>query len=388
VRILHVSSIWSPLARGGAELYATRLAAEQRKAGHTVGVVTLGIPGEDVVEAVPAWPYRLDQFAGQPRWRRAVFRAEDIYNPLAAARIRRAVKRFTPDVVHSHVVVGLSTAALTGGGGRAPHVHHLHDYWLMCRRTTMRLPTGEPCRDRSCQVLAAARAQVLRRHPPQLLLTGSQASVEDHARLGWAAGRLRHLPYTIGVEFEAESSRHQPAGSPVTFGYIGQVSASKGIDVLLEAFTGLGGSHQLVIAGTGDRESDVAAAGPAVTGLGWVDGEAKERFFAAIDCLVVPSLWAETGPMVVQEARAHGVPVIGSRIGGIPELVGSRSAALLFAPGDADGLRRSLERFATDPESYGPPRGAAPARIGLSWPDHVRAVDVLYDEAGAIAAQR
>jgi glycosyltransferase involved in cell wall biosynthesis len=382
MRILHVSSLWDPVAQGGAELYATRLAAEQRGAGHAVGVITHGVDGAaGLVECVPAWPFRLDQHDGQAAWKRAVYRLEDVYNPLAAARIRRGIERFAPDVVHSHNVVGLSAVALTGGRGRVPHVHHVHDYWLMCRRTTMRLPNGELCRDRSCRLITAARSQIVRRHPPQLLLTGSRAAVEDHARLPWAAGRIRHLPPPVGAEFEAVRRWTHPPGAPVTFGYIGQLAATKGVHLLLRAFAELGGAHRLVVAGDGELAASVAAAGPRVTALGWVDEDAREQFFSGIDCLVVPSMVPETGPMVALEARARGIPIVGARIGGIPDTVGPRCADLLFAAADVDALREAMERFIADPARFVLPEGGVPERIGLSWRDHAAAVEALYGEA-------
>jgi glycosyltransferase involved in cell wall biosynthesis len=85
--------------------------------------------------------------------------------------------------------------------------------------------------------------------------------------------------------------------------------------------------------------------------------------------------------MVVQESRAQGVPVIGARIGGIPENVGDRCEPLLFTPGDGEELRASMQRFATDPGRYQPPLEGPPARIGLSWADHTREVTDLYQEA-------
>jgi glycosyltransferase involved in cell wall biosynthesis len=381
MRILHVSSLWQPVVLGGAELYAANLAAEQRAAGHTVGVITFGVPGEEVVEVVPAWPFRLDQFRDQPRWKMAIFRLQDVYNPRAVAHMRAAIRRFSPDIVHSHSVVGLSTAALTAQAKRVPHVHHVHDYWLMCRHTTMRLPSGEPCQDLSCRALTVARSQVVRRHPPELLFTASQQSILDHNALGWPAGRLRHLPYSIGVEFEGHKDAFESA-RPVTFGYIGQVSKQKGVDTLLQAFAGLAPmGHRLLVAGEGELSEEVQRGDPGVVALGWITGTDKDRFFSDVDCLIVPSKWPETGPMVVQESRAYGVPVIGARIGGIPENVGDRCESLLFPPGDGQALQVSMERFAADPRRYQPPLGGPPARIGRNWPDHTRDVMDLYQEA-------
>jgi glycosyltransferase involved in cell wall biosynthesis len=64
--------------------------------------------------------------------------------------------------------------------------------------------------------------------------------------------------------------------------------------------------------------------------------------------LVVPSLWLETGPMVVLEARAAGVPVIGSRLGGLAELIRDGVDGLLLPPGDVHAWRSGLERVVSD----------------------------------------
>ncbi|HVT66055.1 MAG TPA: glycosyltransferase family 4 protein [Mycobacteriales bacterium] len=381
MRILHISSLWTPFLLGGAEVYSTTLAQEQRAAGHSVGVVTLGVPGEDVVEVVPAWPHRRDLFAGQPAWKKAMFRLEDVYNPVAAKRMSQAIDRFEPDIVHTHAVMGLSTAALTAGASRVPHVHHLHDHWLLCRRTTLTKPSGAPCNDRRCRAIAAVRKQIVQRNPPELLLAFSRASARAHESLQWTAGRVRHLPHTIGVEFEGRKPVAAAPGAPVTFGFLGQLLRHKGLHTLLEAFAGLSGGHRLLVAGDGELAESVAAAGPNVVALGQVNGAEKDQFFAEVDCLVVPSQVPETGPLVVLEARAHGLPVIGARIGGIPDIVAARCAPLLVQPGSASDLRAALERFIAAPEIYSPPADGPPERIGRTWRDHADDVSGFYEEA-------
>src|SRR5439155_5666834 len=123
-----ISSLWPPAALGGAELYAARLAAEQAVCGHEFGAVTLGVNGEHVLATVPAWPYRLDRFATQPAWRKALFDARDRYDPLAAREVRRAIEEFRPHVVHTHAVAGMSASVLTvAPARRLASVHTLHD---------------------------------------------------------------------------------------------------------------------------------------------------------------------------------------------------------------------------------------------------------------------
>jgi GT2 family glycosyltransferase len=70
---------------------------------------------------------------------------------------------------------------------------------------------------------------------------------------------------------------------------------------------------------------------------------------ASIDVLVVPSIWPENSPLVIQEAFLAGVPVVASRIGGIPEVVDDGRNGLLFRAGDSEDLARVLTRLLGDP---------------------------------------
>jgi glycosyltransferase involved in cell wall biosynthesis len=71
--------------------------------------------------------------------------------------------------------------------------------------------------------------------------------------------------------------------------------------------------------------------------------------------------------------------VIGSRIGGIPELVAPESEPLLFAAADVDELAGRLERFAATPAAY---RGS-PASAASTWPDHLAAIEQAYADVAA-----
>lgn len=387
MKLLFLSSLWPPHALGGAELYASELAGRLREAGHEVGVVTMGVAGPEVVASARPWPYRLDQFAHQPAWRRAAFRAVDLYNPEAVVRVRAAVRAANPDVVHSHSVIGMSAAAMALPAG-VPRVHHLHDHWLVCRRATMAHPSGQACRSRcaSCRLISTVRSAELVRRPPDLMLAPSRDVMDRHSALSWAAGRLRLLRHPVSPPPPRRRAR-PAAGSALVFGYLGQLNAAKGVDVLAEAFSrppsdapGRPGplAHRLVVAGSGPMSGLFSGSGPSVEHLGWLDGEDRERFWEAIDCLVVPSRWPEIGPLVAMEATARGVPVIGSDIGGIPEHVGPRSRALLVPPGDPLALSGAMARFASDPPAYSdPPARSQPA----SWSQHVTALEELYREA-------
>jgi glycosyltransferase involved in cell wall biosynthesis len=118
--------------------------------------------------------------------------------------------------------------------------------------------------------------------------------------------------------------------------------------------------------------------------LGWLDDAARERFYDRIDALVVPSEWKDPAPLVVNEARARNIPVIGARIGGIPELVAPSSRPFLFRSGDRSELSEKLLSFARAPVS------AAAEADGelLDWDDHLKLVMDAYQTARALAQNR
>lgn len=378
MRILQLSSLWPPTVLGGAELYASELAARLRRAGHEVGVVTSGVTGDDVVAAVRPWPYPLQDHAGQPPWKRVAWHARDQYDPVASRAVRAAIARFRPDVVHSHAVPGMSVSALTAPGrAGVAHVHTLHDYWLLCQRSTMVSRNDVPCADRcrGCRLVSAGRSVILDRHRPEVVLAVSEAVAEEHRGAGVLADRIRVVRNPIGDP--PPSPRAPDPADPVVFGYLGQLVAIKGVRTLLEAFGSLAAGAELRVAGTGPLAGEVR--GPGVTALGWVGADDRERFFASIDCLVVPSEWKDPAPLVLDEAAARGVPVIGADIGGVPELVTPADRDLLFRSGDAGSLRASLERFIVAPR----PRRDAP--LGANgWDRHLTAVVGAYAEAGAL----
>jgi glycosyltransferase involved in cell wall biosynthesis len=162
--------------------------------------------------------------------------------------------------------------------------------------------------------------------------------------------------------------RTAPAASPVVrFGYLGRLSPEKGIGVLIGAVESLdrGVPFEIeFISATIDarrvtpEEQRViqqlrGAAGrdPRLRVLGAVADERLTATIAAWDAMIVPSLWFESGPQVIYEAFAAGTPVIGSRRGGIAELVTEGETGFLFEPGDSRALAALIARFAADPAS-------------------------------------
>ena len=136
-------------------------------------------------------------------------------------------------------------------------------------------------------------------------------------------------------------------------GFLGSLNASKGLDVLEAACQRLAGNHafRLVVAGDGPLrpivKRMVAGGAPPVTALGRIPTSDVPRFLSAVDVLVVPSR-DEGMPRAVLEAMAMELPVVASRIGGIPEAVEDGVSGLLVPPGDPAAVAEAIAQILDD----------------------------------------
>jgi glycosyltransferase involved in cell wall biosynthesis len=110
---------------------------------------------------------------------------------------------------------------------------------------------------------------------------------------------------------------------------------------------------------------------------GYIPNEAVGGYFGAADVLVQPNLEA-TQSAVVALAVHFGVPVIASRVGGLPDAVRDGTSGLLVPPGDADALAAAITRVFTEPDLLGRLRGGmADARQDFGWDAQVQLIESL-----------
>lgn len=163
---------------------------------------------------------------------------------------------------------------------------------------------------------------------------------------------------------------------PLRLGFIGSVMASKGLHVLLDALATLpAGSATIDVFGSpvpyhGDASyEDVLRPRLATAGVrvhGPVEHHRVPDVLRSLDLLVVPSIWAENSPLVIREALASRVPVVASRIGGIPETVVDGVNGRLFRAGDVEDLAHVLREIVEQPASLEQLRAGIAAPSDLS----------------------
>jgi glycosyltransferase involved in cell wall biosynthesis len=127
--------------------------------------------------------------------------------------------------------------------------------------------------------------------------------------------------------------------------FLGRLVPEKGAETLLKAHAKSNQAWKLVVAGTGPLYDVLKTQyNPSIL-VGYLAGDALKEIIRKASVVVVPSEWYENCPMSVLEAMAYGKPIVGSRIGGIPELVEEGETGLLYEAGDVDGLLQALNQL-------------------------------------------
>jgi glycosyltransferase involved in cell wall biosynthesis len=281
--------------------------------------------------------------------------------------LRDAVASLGADVVHVHnmqpLIGARGLAAARAAGARV--MLHLHNLRLFCA-IAVASRDGGPCfRCRGRLTLpglvlncrgslpeSAVYATGLALHQPRVLeavdrfVCPSRWAAGQLALHGLPAERLEVLPHYLPSEAFAERS---PAAAGRYALVAARLSVEKGIDTAIEAAAAA--SVPLRIAGEGPEAGRLSALarrlGAPVELLGRVGRARLEGLLAGAAALVMPSRYHEFSPYAALESMAAGVPVVATRMGGLPELIG---ADRCLPPGDAAALPERLRSLWADPE--------------------------------------
>jgi glycosyltransferase involved in cell wall biosynthesis len=195
----------------------------------------------------------------------------------------------------------------------------------------------------------------------------------------------------------AGKNRIPPAGEgmapTVTLGFVKWLKPKYGPDVMLEAFAKIHAARpntRLVLAGKGEMQAQLEARAKAlnlqdaVRILGRVDHDKIPALIASFDIMVMPSVYeSETFGVAAIEASASGVPVVASRVGGVPEAVLHEQTGLLVPPRDINALAEACIALIDDPTKRHQ-MGEAGRRFVeryYSWPDNTRLMAEVYRAA-------
>ena len=337
MKIAYINSFYAPDEVGGAEKSVRFLAETMVQQGHQATVITLGRSRESAqlngvgIERLPiANKYFPADAGSKASWQKMLWHGIDSYNPSAAQQVGRVLDAVQPDVVHTNNVAGFSVAVWrTINARNIPIVHTLRDYYLLCANTAM-FKNGHPCESRcmSCSILAQPRGRATT--SVQHVVGNSHFILNKHLKEGLFKGVPGSAIYNAYQPLTLDDHR---ATDKVTFGFIGRLAPSKGLEFLIQAMRAIPGdpAYELIVAGEGEpqyiEQLKTLAQGLPIRFLGRVKAE---YFYARVHWTIVPSLWDEPLARVLFESFAHAVPVIGSATGGTPELIRHGENGFLF----------------------------------------------------------
>jgi glycosyltransferase involved in cell wall biosynthesis len=301
------------------------------------------------------------------------------WNPAALRQGKEWIRRAQPEILHVHNTFPRLSPAIfhAANGGRVATVLTLHNYRTVCAAAIpMRGTTVcTECLDRH-QPWPAMKYGCYRQS--RLATLPLVLMIALHHRLGtWR----RHVDAFIALT-AFQKNQLTKAGLPGErifikpqfypdppqplpwpdrkrkVVYIGRVSPEKGLQVLLDAWRLWPGAPPLEIIGDGPAkatlQAQVEGLGQAekIRFLGQIPFAEAQKHLANASLMILPTLWFEGFPMVIREAFALGVPIAGSRIGSISELVGEHCGTL-FTPGDPQDLVAQVRRLWTDADRLG-----------------------------------
>ena len=317
---MHVIAI---MAQGGAERLVLELAADATSRGDAVAVASGGGPWTALLADVGARDYRLARHRRSP-----------LHGLVAVERLRRAIRDFRPDVIHSHNV-GVTALAR---------------FAIRAARSDARLVTtfhGVPPEQygRAAPVLARSTKEVV---------ACSHAVGRSLVAAGYPVERVTVVPNA--ARFEAPSPDRVSAmrerlgigERPLVVG-VGRLVPQKEWETLVDAAAELD-DIEVVVAGEGELHEQLqrraAANAGGVRFLGFVDDVAA--LVACADCVVSTSRW-EGLPLTLLEAVSLGVPVVCTAVDGVLDVL-SEEAAYFVAPGDPRAVAAAITAVLADPE--------------------------------------
>lgn len=286
-----------------------------------------------------------------------------------ARALRQLVRERRPAVVHAHLYASAAAAVVATRGLAVPVVLTEH--------------TEAPWRGRRAR---AVSRWVYRRADHVVAVSSAIRDTLLHSyRL--PDGRVDMLLPATAAPLPAPGRAGR--GPAAVVGMVGRLVPEKGVDVFLRAaslVTSAVPAARFVVVGDGPLRSALEERAASL-GLGAVVTFTGFRadapvLMAGLDVLVVPSR-SDGSPLVVCEAMAAGIPVVASRVGGLPDLVAHGDSGLLVEPDDPEGLARTLVRLLRDPAA-----AQALGRRGRQLAgarSHARLVDRMTEVYSAVA---
>ena len=372
MKVLIVNKFLYP--NGGSETYIFEIGKQLEKLGHEVQFFGMEHKGRIVGNKSEAYTSDMDFHTGKTG--KILYPFKIIYSKEAKKQIRKVLDQMKPDVVHLNNINFQITPSIIDEiisyrkktRRNVKIVSTAHDYQWICPNHMMRIPHTDHncdkcvggrysnCTKNKCihgstlkSMLGAIEARLYRMKKtysrvdtiicPSVFLCDQFKKDEILNRCNLVA---KHNFFLKGDDFD----KIMNLSKKDYVLYFGRYAKEKGLMTLINAAKALP-EIPFVFAGSGPLESELKDV-ENIENRGFLNGEELHKLIREARFAVYPSEWYENCPFAVMEAISYGTPVIGARIGGIPELIGENRTGLEFVSGDVNALTETIHRLWND----------------------------------------
>jgi len=368
MKVLLVNKFLYP--KGGAETYTFKLG--EMLISHGYSVEYFGLENEKNIVGNNAGQYvsDMDFNEGVKKNLAAPFRI--IYSSEAKKKMIKVLYDFEPDVVHMNNIQFHLTPSIILAvekyrkktGRKVKIAYTAHDYQLVCPSHGLfdaDIKVCEKCLGGN--YTHCLRTKCMKNSRAKSLLATLDAYYWKHSKAYKCIDTIicpseflkqkldtqkRFLDKTVAIHNFIEPHEITATEKKDYVLEFGHLSRDKGTLTLLEVAKRMP-NVKFVFAGYGAAESEIAKVSNAEY-VGFKTGDDLKRLIQEAKCSVYPSEWYENCPFSVVESQMYGTPVIGSRMGGIPELIREGETGLLFEAGNADDLEKQLRYLLETPQ--------------------------------------
>lgn len=356
--------------RGGAERYYFNVSDLLKEKGHKVVHFSMK---DDKNEASEFSRYFIKNInISQPSFSWGGFKKafKIIYSFESKKNITRLIKDTKPNIAHIHNVYHQISPSILPVLKKynIPVVMSLHDYKLISPNYKFL------CEERICEHKGNYYQEILHKSVKDsyaasalcvlearihrwlniynanidLFLAPSEFIKNKFIEYGFNEDKIKVLPYALNIRDYGNQNTNKLKASEKYILYFGRLSKEKGIGVLIEAMKNVRNRITLKIVGEGPLLETIQSRVKKesisnIEFIGFQSGDALKKIIRESALVVVPSIWYENSPLVIYEAMALGKVVVGSRIGGIAELIKENKTGLLFDPNEYRELATKID---------------------------------------------
>lgn len=376
MKILIVNKFLHP--NGGSETYIFGLGDALKRLGHEVQYFGMEHEGRCVGNAVNAYTSDMDFHGGSP-FKKLTYPIKTIYSKEARQKIRLVLDDFQPDVVHLNnfnyqLTPSIILETVKWRQQRQKTCCILftaHDYQLLCPNHMFNNPaTHENCEKcihgdfnncvkNKCIHGSTAKSVIGAMEAYFWKWKGVYKYIDTIICCSeFMKSKMDQNPVFAGKTIAMHNFVEHLSGTQLTNTvnlpydryvlYFGRFSKEKGVRTLIEAAKKLPDVN-FVFAGSGEYADAINALSNA-TNVGFQTGVALNSLISNADFSIIPSEWYENCPFSVMESQQRLTPVLGARIGGIPELITESKTGWLFESGNVNDLAASISRIWNNPD--------------------------------------